>query len=156
MAKTIVDASILTIFLISIVVLLGVLCILQLMRNNVPKKSTEFVLELPRKFQITQEGFKNEAPSDSYTFVMYYSPQCGHCVRAKPEYQKLGESQTIKGKTVRVKMVNPNTQPDEVMGGPKVTGYPTIRLYGPGNTYIADYEGQRTKSGFLQFLQANV
>jgi thiol-disulfide isomerase/thioredoxin len=156
MAKTTVDASILTIFLISIVVLLGVLVILQVMRNNVPKKSKEIVLELPRKFQIAQEGFKNESSGESYTFVMYHSPQCGHCVRAKPEFEKLGESQSIQGKTVNVKMVNPSTQPDEVLGGPEVTGYPTMRLYGPGDKFIADYEGQRTKNGFVQFLTANV
>ena len=101
------------------------------------------------------EGFQ-DAPEGEYLFVMYYSPTCGHCIKAKPHFIELGLKQTINGKTVNIKFVNPNTEPENVLGGPEVTGYPTIRLYGPGNAYKADYESTRTREGFLQFLNQNV
>jgi thiol-disulfide isomerase/thioredoxin len=101
------------------------------------------------------EGFQ-DVPEGDYLFVMYYSPKCGHCKKAKPHFMQLGTKQTINGKTVNIKFVNPNVEPENVLGGPKVTGYPTIRLYAPGNVYKADYESTRTREGFLQFLNQTV
>ena len=99
------------------------------------------------------EGFEN---TEGYTFIMYYAPWCGHCKTAKPEFLKLGESQTIFGKVVKIRLVDPKEQPNEVMPGVKVRGYPTIHLYGPDNTLLEEYSGDRTYDGFLQFLQTKV
>lgn len=99
------------------------------------------------------EGFED---SNAYSFIMYYAPWCGHCTRAKPEFLKLGESQTISGNLVKIRLVDPKEQPNEVMPGVKVRGYPTIHLYGPDDTLLEEYSGDRTYAGFLQFLQAKV
>jgi hypothetical protein len=52
--------------------------------------------------------------------------------------------------------VNPNTEPERVLGGAKIAGYPTIRLYGPNDEPIEDYEQERTISGFMEFLKTKV
>lgn len=151
MAKSNVDSNTLTIFLILTIMTLGLFFLLKDTTKRPP--STQKVLEIPKKFEIFQEGFQS---NDSCTFVMYYSPSCGHCIRAKPEFTKLGLTQHVSGKKVNIKFVNPKTHPNDVRGGPQIRGYPTIRLYGPGDAHIGDYNGPRTKDGFLKFLKANV
>jgi len=104
-----------------------------------------------------EEGFKSHNKKKiTYKFVMYYSPSCGHCVRAKPEFMKLGTQQKIGDKTVMIMFVNPGTEPERVLGGAKITGYPTIRLYGPNDEPMEDYEQERTASGFMEFLKTKV
>jgi thiol-disulfide isomerase/thioredoxin len=61
-----------------------------------------------------QEGFANvvsASAAESSIFTMYYADWCGHCQRAKPEFMKLGSTQTIGGKTVRCVYVDPEKEP---------------------------------------------
>ena len=107
----------------------------------------------PEKFEDyiqTEEGFGSA--QDAYTFVMYYAPWCGHCKTAKPEFAKLGDLQTISGKNVKIMMVDPEEEPEKVMKGVNVRGYPTIHLYSSAGTLVSEYSGQRTQDGFLSFL----
>lgn len=96
------------------------------------------------------EGFENAVP---VTLTMYYADWCGHCQTAKPEFAKLGSKQTIAGKVVNIKMVNPETQPDEAVGA-NIRGFPTIVLKNGDKT--VEYSGQRTQEALLAFLQENV
>lgn len=98
------------------------------------------------------EGFQNNA----YRFIMYYSPRCGHCIKAKPEFQKLGGSQMINGKTVLISMVDPNAEPNMVISKSRVTGYPTFHLYGHDSELISQYKGLRQQEKFIEFLNLNV
>lgn len=100
-------------------------------------------------FSIKSEGFA----SAGTTFTMYYADWCGHCKSAKPEFQKLGATQTIAGKPVTIRMVNPETQPDAAAGA-DIRGYPTIVLMNGGSK--VEYQGERSYAGFLSFLQQNV
>lgn len=97
------------------------------------------------------EHFAN--PESSYTFTMYYADWCGHCQTAKPEFLKLGSTQTIGGKVVNIKMVNPEANPNDALGV-DIRGFPTIILKN-GST-STEYPGQRTYADFLAFLQQNV
>lgn len=85
------------------------------------------------------------------TFRMYYADWCPHCVTAKPEMKNLGSTQTIGGKTVSVAMIEEKDIPEAVK--PKISGYPTIQLQRPDGSMKAEYSGDRTTAGFLQFLQ---
>jgi len=98
-----------------------------------------------------QEHFDN--PDSSYTFTMYYADWCGHCQNAKPEFVKLGSTQTIGGKVVNIKMVNPEENPNEA-SGVDIRGFPTIIL--KKGTQSIEYSGQRTYADFLSFLQQNM
>jgi thiol-disulfide isomerase/thioredoxin len=111
------------------------------------------VYRLYVSFTIKNEGFANQELSKGVFFTMYYADWCGHCQRAKPEFMKLGSTQTIGGKQVQMRMVNPETNPDD-KADVDVKGYPTIVL--KKGTTIIEYSGERIHSAFLSFLQQNV
>lgn len=87
------------------------------------------------------------------TLTMYYADWCGHCQTAKPEFAKLGATQTIAGKQVLVKMVNPETEPDAAKGK-EIRGFPTILLSMGSNS--VEYSGQRTAPAMIEFLKQHV
>jgi thiol-disulfide isomerase/thioredoxin len=105
---------------------------------------------------LTFEGFQAAAAASGsatpdYYFRMYYADWCPHCVSAKPEFAKLGESATVNGKRVKFEMINPETEPNRVVE--KVNGYPTIRLYDAKNTLMDEYGGVRAHDDFMGFLE---
>ena len=92
------------------------------------------------------EGFENHGKGASYVtaapykFNMYYVDWCPHCHAAKPEFEKLGATQTIGGKTVQCSAIEAEKNPELVKE--KVSGYPTIRFYdAEGN--MTEYNGER-------------
>jgi len=114
-----------------------------------------------RARQHTPEGFENNGmdasyvTSNPYKFTMYYVDWCPHCHHAKPEFEKLGSTQTIGGKTVQCEAIEAEKNPDAVRGK-KISGYPTIHLYDPQGELIQEYSGARTEKGFRSFLQGNL
>lgn len=101
-------------------------------------------------FVVKKEGFAN---LEAHSFTMYYADWCGHCQRAKPEFMKLGSTQTIGGRSVNIKLVNPETHPDDAQGV-DVKGYPTIIL--KKGSQMVEYAGERSHSAFVSFLQQNL
>jgi thiol-disulfide isomerase/thioredoxin len=103
----------------------------------------------------TIEGFEGKE-SNSPSLVMYYADWCGHCKRAKPLLEAAkGE---YKGK---VKIVMLNAEDPEnasLLKQEDVQGFPTIRYYKSGmpeagkKSNYEEYNGERTKEDFLQFL----
>jgi glutaredoxin len=97
---------------------------------------------------------------------MYYADWCPHCVKAKPEFDALGSTQTIAGKKVLCQKFEYEAIQKE--GGEAwkhlransdanpVSGFPTIRLYDSAGTMISEYAGDRTKDGFLSFLKETI
>ena len=137
-------------FLIIILILILII-VLAIFKSSTPILSFGInanIGDLRGSFEI--EAFDNSSDSN---FVMYYADWCGHCKSAKPEFQKLGATQTIAGKPVTIRMVNPETQPDAAAGA-DIRGYPTIVLMNGGSK--VEYQGERSYAGFLSFLQQNV
>jgi hypothetical protein len=66
----------------------------------------------------------------------------------------MGSTQTIGGTTVEVKKLEEKDIPSDVKKS--IQGYPTIRLLNPDGMTMAEYEGERTTAGFLQFLKAKI
>ena len=96
------------------------------------------------------ETFDNQ--SKEPTFVLYYVSWCGHCVKTKPEFQKLVDS--YKGK-VKVVMIDCEaTENKELVKSQKIQSYPTIRFYKNGlmGGESQEYTGERTYSNFAQYL----
>jgi thiol-disulfide isomerase/thioredoxin len=101
------------------------------------------------------EGFEGEGKK-SPALVMYYADWCGHCKRAKPQLEAVkGE---YKGK---VKIVMLNAEDPEnasLLKQEDVQGFPTIRYYKSGmpeagkKSDYEEYNGDRSKEDFLQFL----
>jgi thiol-disulfide isomerase/thioredoxin len=90
--------------------------------------------------------------NDVPTFVMYKANWCGHCQKAKPEWEKaLNENKT------KIKMVAiDGDQFKDLVKQKNITGFPTILYYGNGlnKEHTDEYNGPRTSSGFLSFLNS--
>ena len=98
-------------------------------------------------FSHLQQGFENQSDK----FVMYYADWCPHCHTAKPELEALGSTQTIGGKKIQILKVEEKDIPEAIK--PTISGYPTIQLQNADGSLKADYSGERTTAGFLQFLK---
>lgn len=100
------------------------------------------------------QGFQSgsAARPDVDTFTMYYADWCPHCQTAKPEFQDLVSKSPMEfgGKKCRIRMIQPEQQPEEVAGKP-VKGYPTFLLETTGGE-IVEYKGGRSTDGYLAFL----
>ena len=106
---------------------------------------------------VKYEGFENNGleasyvTSNPYKFHMYYVDWCPHCHAAKPEFEKLGSTMTIGGKSVKVEAIEAEKNPEKVLGKPN--GYPTIQLYNAEGKLVDEYKGERVESGFRSFLE---
>jgi thiol-disulfide isomerase/thioredoxin len=104
---------------------------------------------------IEEETFTGGAGNPEYKFVMFGVDWCPHCVKAKPEFEALGATQTIGGKVVQMKVINPETDENPYKESVKVSGYPTVVLL-DGAGKATEYEGSRTTDGFQNFLAEQV
>jgi thiol-disulfide isomerase/thioredoxin len=95
------------------------------------------------------EGFANHDAE----FIMFGVPWCPHCVAAKPEFEKLGSTATIGGRSVSCRYVDPEEEPSAASGY-DIQGYPTLFLVKNGKPM--KYAGARTTAGFRQFLVENL
>jgi thiol-disulfide isomerase/thioredoxin len=112
-------------------------------------------VEVPLVALATREDFAGASGSGNATFVMFGVDWCPHCVKAKPEFQALGPTQTIGGKTVEMLVINPETDPNPYKDKVKIAGYPTVVLLdGAGNT--TEYEGARSTQAFQDFLTSKI
>jgi len=110
-----------------------------------------YFVEQPLVAMATNEGFDSPAGAGGYKFVMFGVDWCPHCVKAKPEFEALGATQTIGGKTVEMLAINPEKDENPYKETVKVSGYPTLVLLdAAGKT--TEYEGARNTEGFQSFL----
>jgi hypothetical protein len=111
-----------------------------------------FIGLLILRSQRSSEGFTGGNVKGELVIVK--AEWCGHCKRAKPEFDRLVRASPIKlqdGSEVTVRMVDEALQKEEVkkLG---VQGYPTIKFIPVGDAAV-DYSGERTYSGVMSFLQ---
>jgi len=114
-------------------------------------------VELPLIALATREGFDGTSSSSSagYKFVMFGVDWCPHCVKAKPEFQALGPTQTIGGHSCEMQVINPETDPNPYKDKVKIAGYPTVVLLDGAGT-VTEYEGERSTQGFQEFLTSKI
>ncbi len=101
------------------------------------------------------EGFEGQEGS-APVLVMYYADWCGHCKRAKPQLEAAKGEYNGKVKIIMLNAEDPENA--SILKQEDVQGFPTIRYYKSGmpvagkkSTY-EEYNGERTKEDFLQFL----
>jgi len=85
--------------------------------------------------------------------VEFYAPWCGHCKALVPIYEELGNDLKQVETIVIAKIDATNNDVSPKLG---IQGFPTIKLF-PANDKEnpIDYNGDRTKADFIQFLQEN-
>jgi thiol-disulfide isomerase/thioredoxin len=95
------------------------------------------------------EGFKGNKE-----VLIVKAEWCGHCKKAKPEFERLVGASPIRlndGSEVVVRMLDEGKDKSEVQGL-GVRGFPTI-LY-VSNGQKTEYSGPRTYDGVMGFLQS--
>lgn len=99
-----------------------------------------------------KQGFQDAGAPSVPTFTMFYADWCGHCKKAKPDFEKfMADGKIMVGdKTVAVEMVNADSGSKKVEAF-QVKGYPTFCLQTPDGT-ITEYKGKRETAGYLEFL----
>jgi thiol-disulfide isomerase/thioredoxin len=101
------------------------------------------------------EGFEGQDAS-APVLVMYYADWCGHCKRAKPQLEAAKNQYRGKVKIVMLNAEDPENA--SILKQEDVQGFPTIRYYKSGmpiagkKSDYEEYNGERTKEDFLQFL----
>jgi thiol-disulfide isomerase/thioredoxin len=95
-----------------------------------------------------QDGF-----SSDYILTAYTVEWCPHCTTFKPELDKLGATQKINGKTVKIVKVDPEKEPSKKNS--EVKGFPTVILGKPDGT-TQEYPGGRTADAIVSFLKSVV
>lgn len=138
--------------LVIIIVLLVILIIvLAIFRSVSPFLNLGFEInahigDLKTSFEI--EAFNNNSDP---MLIMYYANWCGHCKRAKPEFQKLIDS--YQG-NVKVSMIDCEAAENkDMVQEQQIKGFPTIRYYPTGLTEnYQEYSGGRTYSDFIEYL----
>ncbi|CAK8672303.1 unnamed protein product [Clavelina lepadiformis] len=94
-------------------------------------------------------SFKASIRKKKHALVMFYAPWCGHCKKAKPEYQNAA-SQFAEDKKVLFAAVD-CTKSSEVCGNYDVKGYPTFYYLSYGKNAMK-YQGGREEPNFVDFM----
>lgn len=81
--------------------------------------------------------------------ILFYENWCGHSVRMLPEWEKL-EKENTNGVEIKKVVCSDNK---ELCKGEGIKGYPTIKYYDENGVH--EYNGDRTKDGFMSFLSEN-
>ncbi len=103
----------------------------------------------------TLKKYKNKC-----VLIMFYTPWCGYCTRAKPEYEELAKK--IKNnKNIIISNFNCEKYEEFIQSefnsfskGVKILGYPTILLYKNG-VFLKQYDKERSLDSYLTFLNTN-
>jgi thiol-disulfide isomerase/thioredoxin len=97
----------------------------------------------------SREGFQ----SGGNELVIVKAEWCGHCKRARPEFERLVSASPMKlkdGSSVTIRMLDEKENKSEVEPL-NVRGFPTILLFKDGTRL--EYEGERTYNGVMSFLE---
>lgn len=86
---------------------------------------------------------------DKFVLLEAYAPWCGHCKKLEPIYKELAEKLATEQDIVISKM---DATENEHLLMP-VSGFPTIRLFKPGNKTPVDYNGERELKDLVKFLE---
>ena len=95
--------------------------------------------------KVVREGLEN-----GKRLVFLHMDGCGHCDKFMPEWKKATASNETDIKMVDYESSTPEGSNLEKKYG--VTGFPAVMLLSNSKK---DYDGERTESGLLSFLEAN-
>lgn len=101
------------------------------------------------------EGF-TDSLKGADTFTLYYADWCPHCKSVKPAFEEWAKNGfvSIAGRNVKVRMVQPEKEPEKA-AGKEIKGYPTFMLETADGKSV-EYQGDRTPEAYIAFLEENL
>ena len=114
------------------------------------------LLVLLRFISASREGFQSSGDSGADIFTLYYADWCPHCQSVKPAFEDWAKNGfvTVAGRNIKVRMVQPEKEPEKAEGV-KIKGYPTFILSTASGKTV-EYQGDRTPDGYMKFLEENL
>jgi protein disulfide-isomerase A6 len=90
---------------------------------------------------LTASNFQDKViKSKDIYLVEFYAPWCGHCKSLAPEFEKAAKA--LEG-MMYMGAVDMTTE--QSVGSPYgISGYPTLKFFGPNKAKPVDYSGART------------
>ena len=86
--------------------------------------------------------------SSGKKIVLFHRPDCGHCQRLKPEWERFERMSS----DIDIQKININENPD-IAQQYNVQGVPMIVLF--KGSFRIDYTGNRTAEDILNFVNSN-
>ena len=80
--------------------------------------------------------------------ILYWAEWCGHCIRFKPEWEKIKKELTKLGVTVED---YEHSRDSQVINDENINGFPTIKIKKGSST--KEYTGERTLEGIKKELK---
>lgn len=98
--------------------------------------------------EITSKNVNEYIGGSKTSFVKFYSPNCGHCRAMQADFDEAATTFT----EVTFGGVDCIAQKD-ICEKHKISGYPTIYLFKPGDKKGIEFSGQRTVDSFDDFIE---
>ncbi|GJP38600.1 hypothetical protein CLOM_g14044 [Closterium sp. NIES-68] len=99
---------------------------------------------------LTPDNFNVDVGQDTYIFVKFYTPWCGHCKRLAPEWERLAAA--FRGSIyVHIAQVDCDAH-KELCSKYGVTGYPTLKWFPRNSLNPETYTGDREAEKLLEFV----
>jgi protein disulfide-isomerase A1 len=102
---------------------------------------------------VVADNFKEVVLDESKdVLIEFYAPWCGHCKKLEPIYGALA---TDLKDVQTIVFAKTDATENDYSGEFKVSGFPTIRLVTAVTNRVIEFDQDRTREGFLEFLQKN-
>ena len=105
---------------------------------------------------MSREGFTSSSPSDfnktidnNKVFVLFYSPDCGHCKKLLPAWEKVSDANS--GKMVALDCSATDSDTKAACQKYGINSYPTMMVIDHGVS-VKTYDGGRTDTDLSSFV----
>jgi protein disulfide-isomerase-like protein len=102
---------------------------------------------------LNSDNFLTALKKKKVALVMFFTPWCGHCKKAKPEFSMAATQLKTQAKVLLGAI--DCTQQTDLCAKHGVTGYPTLKIFSYGKN-PADYSGGRTQGDFVDYINSMV
>lgn len=106
----------------------------------------QYVTRMHAHNHTTIEGLSN----GKKTLVLFHMKGCGHCVKLMPEWDAFEKENKSSIETKKLEQ----SEAGDLLEKHKIGGFPTILLLDDNNNKVADYEGERSKKGLMDFCKS--